>query len=77
MPEIIKVIEAATQKFGEVIGIQQTQVQGRKDHTYKVTIIRTSPPLPEAPCMTITAYMTLGEVAFIWGHYDLTLEQVA
>jgi len=69
---MIKVIEAATLKFGKVIGI----VERKLGPGYYVACIRDTPPIPSLPAMTITAFVNNEDkVEFHWGHYDLQIEE--
>jgi hypothetical protein len=71
--DIQDVVKAASAKFGEVLKIIR-----RDEREYFVACKRFEPVFPDSPYMTITAGVReeIGEIAFYWGHYDMTLEQI-
>jgi hypothetical protein len=71
--EIQEVVKAARAKFGAVMKVIRTN-----EDEYFVACKRDNPPLPERPYMTITAFVLKDSqgVAFYWGHYDMTVEEV-
>lgn len=75
-PIMSTVVEAARDKFGEVMSVSKTG-----DNEYFVVCKRNDSPFKERPYMTITANTHSSvydktAVAFYWGHYDLDIEQV-
>lgn len=72
-----KILTAAELRFGEVIKIEKKNPTATKSE-YKLTIRRDNPVFHDRPFMTITGYIdhASGAVAFCWGHYDLTEEQI-
>ncbi len=71
--DIQEVVKAARAKFGAVM-----KVIRREQSEYFVACKRDNAPLAERPYMTITACCGKDAkgVAFYWGHYDLTIEEV-
>jgi hypothetical protein len=71
--DIQDVVQAAWVKFGDVL-----KVIRREDGEYFVACKRREPVFPDRPYMTITAGVRedIGEIAFYWGHYDITALQV-
>jgi len=67
------VARAARRKFGDVM-----KVIRRDGREYFVACKRRDPVFADRPYMTITACISeeTSKVAFYWGHYDLTAEQV-
>lgn len=66
------IIEAAQEKFGEVIAI----IKKNNDKEYKLVIERNGAPLESRPFMTISAIQHRGEnPSFYFGHYDMTREE--
>jgi len=69
---------AADKRFGRVI-----EIRSLEDYACKLLILRDQPVFPDRPYMTVTADNNpvrrigapLEDVAFFWGHYDLTLEE--
>ena len=77
MTNIVKIQDAVFKKFGTPLEVIWKD-EARHANFYFVAIKRGTYPFPDAPYMTITASVTkAGEVSFFWGHYDLTLGQLA
>jgi hypothetical protein len=71
--DIQDVAKAARTKFGDVM-----KVIRRDRREYFVACKRREPVFADRAYMTITAGVRedIGEIAFYWGHYDMTLDQV-
>jgi hypothetical protein len=71
--DIHDIEKAATARFGDVI-----RVARKAEREYFVACRRRAPVFPDRPYMTITAciHEDIQRVAFYWGHYDLTADQL-
>lgn len=77
MNDIEKIQDEVFKKFGTPLEVIWKD-EARHSDFFFVAIKRSNHPFPDAPYMTITASVNReGEVNFFWGHYDLTLGQLA